>query len=157
MQPNDFDATDRAILDILQREGRLSNVELAERVRLSPSACLRRTKSLEDRGVIAGYRAVVEPGAVGLGLTVFVSLRVDQHGRQVATEITNALLAIPEVVACHMVSGDADFLVELLVPDLAGYERVLIDRIVGIEQVKDARSVFSLRTFLRDGPVAVGG
>src|SRR4051812_3683396 len=76
-----FDKTDRAILTVLQQEGRIPNVELAERVALSPSSCLRRTKALESAGLIAGYRAELDPQRLGLGLTMFISLRVDQHSR----------------------------------------------------------------------------
>ena len=113
-----FDKTDRAILTILQREGRIPNVELAERVALSPSSCLRRTKALEAAGLIAGYRAELDRQRLGLGLTVFISLRVQQHSRATSRVIEEALTAIPAVVACYVVSGEADFLVEAVVPDL---------------------------------------
>ncbi|HKQ43539.1 MAG TPA: Lrp/AsnC family transcriptional regulator, partial [Pseudonocardia sp.] len=117
-----FDKTDRAILTILQREGRLPNVELAERVALSPSSCLRRTKALEAAGLIAGYRAELDRQRLGLGLTVFISLRVQQHSRATSRTIEDALTAIPAVVACYVVSGEADFLVEAVVHDLGAYE-----------------------------------
>jgi len=121
-----FDKTDRAILTILQREGRMPNVELAERVALSPSSCLRRTKALEAAGLIAGYRAELDRQRLGLGLTVFISLRVQQHSRVTSRAIEDALTAIPAVVACYVVSGEADFLVEAVVPDLGAYESLLL-------------------------------
>lgn len=153
MQPDRFDAIDRAILAELQRDGRIANVDLAEKVRLSPSACLRRTKALERAGVIAGYRAELDPRALGLGLTVFVSLRVDQHSRAVSRQIEDALLAIPEVVACYVVSGEADFLVQAMVPDLGGYEALLLDQVLAIAAVTDARSMFAIRTVADRGPL----
>jgi Lrp/AsnC family transcriptional regulator, leucine-responsive regulatory protein len=152
----DLDATDLAILTRLQRDGRIANVDLAEEVSLSPSSCLRRTKALEAQGVIAGYRAELDREQLGLGVTVFVELSVGRqgrHSRQTSREIEEGLAAIPAVVACHLVSGDADFLVEAVVPSIAVYEEVLLDRILAIESITAARSVFALRTFLSRGPM----
>lgn len=146
MAENRYDEIDRAIVEALQADGRLPNTELADRVGLSPSACLRRVKALEGDGVIAGYRAEVDHAKVGLGLTVFLSLRVDQHSRQTARHIEESLLAIPEVVACHVVSGSADFLAEALVPDLPAYEALLLDKVLAIGPVTDVRSMFAIRT-----------
>lgn len=146
-----YDRVDRAILAHLQRFGRTPNVELAEAVGLSPSACLRRTKALEDSGLIAGYRCEVDREKLGLDLTVFVSLRVVQHSRQTSQQIEQALTAIPAVVACHVVSGEADFLLEIVVPDLRAYERVLLDHILAVPHVTDARSTFTIRTVLSRG------
>lgn len=147
------DATDRAIVSELQRAGRISNVDLAEAVSLSPSACLRRVKALEAAGVIGGYRADVDRQRAGLGLTVFIELRVEKHSQQTAASIEQALTAIPAVVACYLVSGAADFLVEAAVPDLAGYEALLLGEILAIPQVDDARSTFAIRTVLDRGPL----
>jgi Lrp/AsnC family leucine-responsive transcriptional regulator len=113
-----LDSTDLRILAALQGEGRLTNVELAERVALSPSPCLRRVKRLEAAGVVRGYRAVLDREAVGLGLTVFVEIKVERHSRENAQALQDALAAMPEIVSCHMVSGTADFLAEVVVADL---------------------------------------
>lgn len=153
MPENTFDATDRAIVMHLQRDGRMANVDLAEAVSLSPSACLRRTKTLEAAGVIAGYRADVDRDRVGQGLTVFIGLRVDQHSRQQAQVFEDALTAIPNVVACHVVSGEYDFLVEAVLPDLHAYERLLLDQILAIPEIKDVRSTFAIRTVSSRGPI----
>jgi len=149
----EFDATDLAILSRLQRDGRKANVDMAEEVSLSPSSCLRRTKALEAQGVIAGYRAELDRERLGLGLTVFIELSVSRHSRQTSREIEQGLTAIPAVVACHLVSGDADFLVEAVVPSLAVHEEVLLDRILALEPVTSARSTFALRTVLSHGPL----
>lgn len=150
-----LDETDVAILRQLQEDGRLSNVDLAERVHLSPSPCLRRTKRLEEEGVIRGYRAELDRRKVGLGLTVFVEIKVGMHSRRNADALAEALAAMPEVVACHMVSGAADFLAELVVPDLAAYERLLYDRLLVLPMVSDVRSNFALRPVKAGGPLAL--
>lgn len=137
----------------LQRDGRIPNVDLAEAVSLSPSACLRRVKALENDGIIAGYRAVVDPARAGLGLTVFLELQVDTHNRETSTQVEEALTAIPAIVACHIVSGDADFFVEAMVPDLAAYEKLLIDKILTIPSITNAKSTFVIRTGLSRGPL----
>lgn len=155
MPTSEFDRTDRAILAELQRNGRIANVDLAEKVALSPSSCLRRTKSLEASGVIAGYRAELDRERAGLGLTVFVSLKVDQHSRATSRKVEAALSAIPAVVACYVVSGEADFLVEAVVPSLHDYESLLLDQLLAIDEVNDARSTFAIRTVLHRGPLPV--
>ncbi|MEV4335092.1 Lrp/AsnC family transcriptional regulator [Streptomyces sp. NPDC049597] len=147
-----YDRIDRAILDHLQRHGRTPNVDLAEAVRLSPTSCLRRTKALEEDGVLAGYRADLDRERLGLGLTVFLSLKVE-HSRTTSQVVEAALKTIPHVVACHVVSGDADFFVELAVPDLRTLERVLTDDILAIEPVLDVRSTFCIRTVVDRGPL----
>ncbi|MWB79417.1 winged helix-turn-helix transcriptional regulator [Pseudooceanicola sp. 216_PA32_1] len=148
-----MDDIDKRIIAELQRDGRLSNVELAERVGLSPSPCLRRVRLLEDSGVIAGYRAVVGHKAAGLNLTVFVELTVARHSAENAAAVHRALAAIPGVVACHMVSGNADFLAQIVVPDLAAYERVLTDHILSLDMIETVRSNFALRMVCEGQPV----
>jgi Lrp/AsnC family leucine-responsive transcriptional regulator len=150
-----FDSTDREILRRLQVDGRVANVDLAEAVRLSPSACLRRVRALEEAGVIAGYRAELDRERVGLGLTVFLELKVQGHSAETKQEMEDALLAIPAVVACHLVSGTADFFVEGAVPDLASYEDKLLDHVLAIPAVVDVRSTFAIRTMRTRGPLPV--
>src|SRR6266568_234396 len=147
------DRTDRAIVSTLQRDGRIANVDLADAVSLSPSACLRRVKALEASGIIAGYHADVSRVRAGLGLTVFIGLRVSGHSQQTSSEIEQRLLAIPAVVACYLISGVDDFLVEAAVPDLASYEQLLLGEILAIPSVAEAHSTFAIRTILGGGPV----
>ena len=155
MPIDELDETDIRILRALQADGRLANVELAERINLSPSPCLRRTRRLEAAGIIAGYRAEIDRVKVGLGLTVFIEIKVERHSRSNADELTAALLAIPEVVSCCMVSGAADFLVELAVADLAAYERLLSDRLLVLPMIADIRSNFALRVIKTAGALAI--
>jgi Lrp/AsnC family leucine-responsive transcriptional regulator len=146
-----LDATDLALLAALQAESRLSNVELAARVGLSPSPCLRRLRRLESEGVIEAYRAVLDRAAVGLGLTAFVELKVERAARERPEEVAAMLTAIPGVVACHMISGSADFLIEIVATDLAAYERLLSERLLPLPMVADLRTSFSLRRFAAEG------
>src|SRR6476659_8437658 len=125
--PQPGDRIDRAILTTLQRDGRIANIDLAEAVSLSPSACLRRVKALETSGIIEGYRAEISRTRAGLGLTAFIGLKVDGHSRSTSLDVERALMAIPAVVACYVVTGSADVMVEVEAPDLAGYEKVLLD------------------------------
>jgi Lrp/AsnC family leucine-responsive transcriptional regulator len=148
-----LDTVDRRMLEILQREGRISNAALAERLHLSPSPCLRRLRALEGNGVISGYRAMLDRAKLGLGLTVFVELKVDGHSDRSAAAISERLTAAPEVVSAHIVSGSADFLLEVAVADLAAYERLLFERLLKLPNVSDVRSNFALRTVKPAGPL----
>jgi Lrp/AsnC family leucine-responsive transcriptional regulator len=147
------DRVDRAIVAQLQRDGRMANVDLADAVGLSPSACLRRVKALEADGIIAGYRAEVSRVRAGLGLTVFIGLTVANHSRDSSQQVEEAVLAIPAVVACYLVSGSDDFLIEAAVPDLAGYEQLLLDQVLAVPGVTGARSTFAIRTVVSRGPL----
>lgn len=152
-----YDRIDRAILERLQTDGRIANIDLAEAVSLSPSACLRRLRTLEHDGVISGYRAELDRDKLGLQLTVFLELKVEGHSQETSRQIEQALTAIPAVVASHLISGAADFLVEVAAPTLAAYERILLDQILVIPAVVDARSTFAIRTVKTRGPLPVTG
>jgi Lrp/AsnC family transcriptional regulator, leucine-responsive regulatory protein len=147
------DRIDRAILTALQRDGRIANIDLAEEISLSPSACLRRVKALEASGVIEGYRAEVSRARAGLGLTAFVGLKVEGHSRETSRQVEEALTAIPAVVACYLTSGQDDVMIEVAVRDLADYEQVLLDQILAIPAVLTAQTTFAIRTILSRGPV----
>jgi Lrp/AsnC family leucine-responsive transcriptional regulator len=146
MPNDDLDAIDLRILAALQADGRLSNVELAERVGLSPSPCLRRVKALEDTGHIEGYRAQLGRERVRLGVTVFLGVKVEGHANRRADAFEKAILAMPEIVACHMVSGEADYLLEVVVPDLERYQRFLLDKLLELPMVREVRSNIAIRS-----------
>jgi DNA-binding Lrp family transcriptional regulator len=148
--PN-LDKFDIAILRILQEDARATNVEIAERVNLSPSPCLRRIRNLEKSGVLRGYRADIDRKQVGLGLTVFVEIKVGRHSQENALSQQEALLAIPEVVSCFLISGSADFLAEVVVADLAAYETLLTETLLALPGVADIRSNFAIRTIKTGG------
>src|SRR5690349_17327398 len=126
--------------------GRIANVDLAEAVRLSPSACLRRVRALEEAGIIAGYRAELNRDKANLSLTVFLELKVRSHSAETNRKVEAALLAIPSVVACYRVSGAADFFVEGALPDLPSYDGMLLSHVIAIPEVIDVRSTFSIHT-----------
>ncbi|MDX9700086.1 MAG: Lrp/AsnC family transcriptional regulator [Rhodocyclaceae bacterium] len=146
MPNRQLDGFDRKILEALQQDGRLSNVELAERIGLSPSPCLRRLRQLERWGVIRSYEAVLDRDAVGLGLTVFVGIKVERHRDTQAEAFCRQVCAIPEVVSAHLVSGESDFLLQVVVPDLRAYERLLLEVLLKLPGVSDVRSNFAIRT-----------
>src|SRR3954469_3173418 len=148
-----LDAFDLKILQALQEDGRLTNNELADRIGLSPSPCLRRVKRLERDGFISTYRAVLNRESVGLGLTVFVDIKVEEHSRDNAQALQIALASMPEVVACHMVSGTADFIAEIVVPNLKAYERLLTETLLTLPMVGDVRSNFALSRVKSDAPL----
>nr|CAD6420692.1 Lrp/AsnC family transcriptional regulator [Rhizobium sp. Q54] len=148
-----LDVFDIAILNALQEDARASNVDVAERVNLSPSPCLRRTRMLEEAGIVRGYRAEIDRRAVGLELTIFVAFKVIRHTRENAKALEQALLDIPEVIACHMISGQADFLAEVVVENLAAYERLLTEKLLVLPQVTDIQSNFAIRSVKTGGPL----
>jgi Lrp/AsnC family leucine-responsive transcriptional regulator len=141
----DLDPIDIRILRELQADGRLTNVELADRAGLSPSPCLRRVKALESAGVIRGYHAVLDRDALGLGLTVFVGVKVAHRPTEETPTFWEAVQLLPEVITCHLVSGEADFLLQVVVPDLAAYERFLLGTLLKLPGVTDVRSNFAIK------------
>jgi Lrp/AsnC family leucine-responsive transcriptional regulator len=148
-----LDEFDRRILAALQGDGRLSNVDLAGQVQLSPTPTLRRVKALEQAGLIAGYRARLDRHKVGLGLTILMGIKVDGHRDANAVAIQEAFRAMPEVISCHLVSGEYDFLAECVFPDVEAYERFLMDRMLKLPMVKDVRSNFVIRTVKEGAPL----
>ena len=148
-----MDRTDRAIIDQLQADGRLTNAELAERVRLSPSACLRRVRALEASGVIAGYHAVVEPGAVSRGFQVLVYTTLLLRNRETIAAFEEAVVALDEVVECHRMFGDPDYVIRVAVADVEAYERFLIDTFADLPGVARMTSQFAMKTIKAAGPL----
>lgn len=148
-----LDAIDLRILRELQADARIANLALAERVGLSPSPCSRRVRLLEEAGLIAGYRAMIDRAGVGLSLTVFAGIRVERHSLENADAFVGAVLAMPHVVACHLVSGDADFLIEVVVPDMTTYESVVLRHLLSLPAVRDIRSNFAMKSYKAQGPL----
>ncbi|WP_280552767.1 Lrp/AsnC family transcriptional regulator [Halomonas sp. 25-S5] len=148
-----LDAIDRRLLAALQRDARLSNVQLAEEVNLSPSPCLRRVRQLEAAGLIRGYHAELDRGGVGLGLTVFVGIKVERHHEAQANAFREAVVALPEVVSAHLVSGESDFLLQVVVADLAAYEHFLTGTLLRLPGISDIRSNFAIQTVKEHGPL----
>jgi Lrp/AsnC family leucine-responsive transcriptional regulator len=142
----ELDRTDGRILQLLQQDGRLSNTQLADKVSLSPSPCLRRLKRLEKAGVIRRYVALVEPASVGLGLLAFVRVTLEKRGRGSMDAFKRAVQDWPEVMDCYVMTGDMDYLLKVLVEDLEHFSRFIMDRLLKQPGVTDAKSSFALET-----------
>ncbi|OYU49248.1 MAG: AsnC family transcriptional regulator [Rhizobiales bacterium PAR1] len=139
-----LDAIDARILVELQRNGRLTITELAERVGLSPSPCLRRVKLLEERGAIAGYVAVVDQNVVGLEVNVFASIRLERQREEELERFSAAISQWPEVMECYLMTGTRDYLMRIVVGSLSDYERFIKDKLSRLEGVASIESSFAL-------------
>jgi Lrp/AsnC family transcriptional regulator, leucine-responsive regulatory protein len=134
-----LDSIDLAILRVLQRDGRIQNSELAAKIGLSPSPCLRRVKLLEQAGIINRYVALLDPTQVGMGFTVFVRIWLERQDEETTTTFYQAVEKLPQVVECHLMAGDCDFMLRVLAPDLEGYRRFQMEhlgRIKGVRNIK---------------------
>lgn len=142
----EFDRYDLQILRLLQENGRLSNQELADRIGLSPSPCLRRVRALEDAGVIAGYRALIDARALGLSLMALIHISMDQHTPERFEGFEAAIRDIPEVLECLLITGQAaDYQLKVVVRDMDAYQQLLLSRITRIQGVTGVHSSFVLR------------
>lgn len=140
-----LDATDLRILEVLQADASLSNVALARRVHLSPSPCLARVRSLEARGLIRRYVALLDAQQLGLHLNVFISISLKQQSREALEEFEQRITLREEVMECYLMTGDADYLLRVAVPDMPALERFILEQISPIAQVEKIRSSFALK------------
>ena len=145
MPNKSLDAIDRQILENLQDDARMRNVELAEKVGLSPSPCLRRVGKLEETGVIRGYATLVNAEAVGLPVSVFVSVTLEKQIEKTLEKFEKEIRARPEVMECYLMTGDADYLLRVVTADLGAYERFLIEHLTRIPGVASIKSSFALK------------
>jgi Lrp/AsnC family leucine-responsive transcriptional regulator len=145
-----MDAIDRKILRALARNARLTNAELAEAVGLSPSPCWTRVRRLEASGVIQGYFAILDQASLGLPDTVFIEVMMDRHDEQSLRNFEEMVLTIPEVLECHLVTGEYDYVIKAAVGGTAGYERLLRDRLYRLPGVRHTRTSFALRCLKRE-------
>ena len=147
-----MDNTDIQILTLLQDNGRLSNVELAEQIHLSASPCLRRVKQLETLGVIKIYKASLERTKVGLSMTVFIEVRLNNHTGDASDAFEQSVASLPNVISAYLVSGYADYRLEIVSRDLVDYEGIL-KTIQSLPYVKDIHSNFAIRAIKSDAPL----
>ncbi len=140
----DLDAIDRRILTELQGNARISNAELAEAVGLSPSPCLRRVRALEAAGVVKGYAALLDAAEVGLPISVFVQVTLERQIERALEAFETAIQGRPEVMECYLMTGDADYLLRVVVSDLAAYERFLKEHLTRVSGVSSIKSSFAL-------------
>ena len=149
MGPLKLHPADRQILEVLQRDARITNAALAERVHLSESACLRRVRALEASGLIAGYGARVDQEKAGLPVNVFVSLTLDRQDQTDLQAFEEAVRRIPEVMECYLMTGDFDYLVRVVVADTADFERIHSRQLTRLPGVARVHSSFALRAVAR--------
>jgi len=140
-----LDDTDRRILAALQADASLSNVELARRVHLSPSPCLARLRALEAAGLIRQYVALLDPKQLGLHLNVFISISLKQQSRQALQAFEDAVCAREEVMECYLMTGDADYLIRVAVPDMPALESFILEHLSPIAEIEKIRSSFALK------------
>ena len=141
-----IDRYDRQFLDILQENGRISNRDLADRIGLSPSPCLRRVRTLEDAGIVTGYRALINAKALGYSLMALIYISMDKHTPERFENFERQILQIPEVLECLLVTGqDADYQIKVIVKDMDAFQELLLNRITRIQGVTGVHSSFVLR------------
>lgn len=149
MQNIELDVRDRAILISLQQDGRLSNVDLAERVNLSPSACLRRIRILEQSGLIDSYAMLLDQKACGMPGNAFVHITLNQQGRAALDEFEAVIGDIPEILECYLIAGGADYILKVVYSDAADFERIHMEILTQLPGVTRIQSTLALRTVKR--------
>jgi Lrp/AsnC family transcriptional regulator, leucine-responsive regulatory protein len=150
-----LDATDRRILGVLQKEGRITNADLAERVHLSPSACHRRVERLEDSGYIAGYVALLDTRKMGRPTTVFVEITLQGQADDLLDAFEREVARVPDILECHLMAGTADYLIKIMAEDTEDFARIhrqFLSRLPGVRQMQ---SSFALRTVVKTTALAV--
>ncbi|RVT87855.1 Lrp/AsnC family transcriptional regulator [Inhella crocodyli] len=157
MELSKLDAIDCKILEVLQRDGRISNVDLAAEVHLSAPQCFRRVRALEERGVVRGYRALVSGPSLGLAVTAFVSVNIEGAAFERVRDIERQLRDFPEVLEIHTVSGDSDYLLKVVASDLRHLGQLLTDRLMQIKGIADVRSMVCLEEVKPPSALPVSG
>jgi Lrp/AsnC family leucine-responsive transcriptional regulator len=144
MTKRDLDAIDRRILEALQGDGRMTIQDLATKVGLTTSPCLRRVRALEEQGIIRGYVAIIDQVAVSLPISVFVSVKLERQREEELDRFATAVARWPEVMECYLMTGPRDYLLRIVAPDLAAYERFLKQKLTRLEGVSSIESSFAL-------------
>jgi DNA-binding Lrp family transcriptional regulator len=145
MPKRKLDAADKRILSVLQTEGKLTNVDLAARVGLSPSPCLARVKAMEQAGVIGAYVALLDPAAVGIGLSAFIQVTLERQSESALKTFEARMAGFPEVMECYLMTGDSDYLLRVVVPDVQALEHFIVRELSTIPGMANIRSSFALK------------
>ena len=152
---NTLDRTDVRILEQLQRDGRLSHIELAQRVGLSPTPCTRRVRRMEQAGIIRGYAAILDPKRVGQNVAAYIQIKLERHTDDVIERFRRTLEERPEVVAAHAMTGEMDFLLQVVVPDLDALGQFTLHHLLKLSGVRDVRSSLVLETLKTSARVPI--
>jgi Lrp/AsnC family leucine-responsive transcriptional regulator len=142
-----LDGTDRKILELLQTNSNITNAQLAQEIGLSPAPTLERVKKLENSEVIKSYHAVIDPAAVGMGVCTFVTVSLKGHNKDNINRFMSAIKEIDEVIECHHVTGQADFILKIVAPDIPAYQNLMLEKLSNIEVVDNMQSIVILSTF----------
>lgn len=156
MPTTELDKYDQRILQYLQQDGRISNQELAERIGLSPAACWRRVKALEESGVIRGFVALVNPEKVGQSLNVLVMVTLQRHSLDSTTEFETQIREYPEVLQCYATTGQSDFILRVVIQDMPAYDRFLNEKIFTLKGIAQVNSNFALREIKNETAMPLG-
>lgn len=152
----EIDRYDRQILQILQQDGRISNQDLADRIGLSPSPCLRRVRALEEAGILTGYRALLDAKALGYSLMALIYISMDMHTPERFENFEQRILQMPEVLECLLITGqDADYQLKVVVKDMDAFQELLLNRITRIQGVTGVHSSFVLRKVVNNTALPV--
>lgn len=151
----ELDATDRRILAVLQKDGRITNAELSERVNLSPSACHRRVERLEKEGIIAAYVALLDARRLGKPTTVFVEITLQGQADELLDAFERAVARVPDVLECHLMAGTADYLIKIMAEDTEDFARIHRQHLARLPGVRQMQSSFALRTVVKTTAMAV--
>jgi Lrp/AsnC family leucine-responsive transcriptional regulator len=150
-----LDATDRRILAVLQKEGRITNADLSERVNLSPSACHRRVQQLEEAGFIAGYVALLDARRMGKPTTVFVEITLQSQAEDLLDAFEREVARVPDILECHLMAGTADYLIKIMAEDTEDFARIHRQHLSRLPGVRQMQSSFALRTVVKTTALAV--
>lgn len=150
-----LDATDRRILAALQKEGRITNAELSERINLSPSACHRRVQRLEEEGFIAGYVALVDARKLGKPTTVYVEITLESQAEDLLDAFEREVARVPDILECHLMAGTADYLIKIMAEDTEDFARIHRQHLSRLPGVRQMQSSFALRTVVQTTALAV--
>ncbi|MFO7258953.1 MAG: Lrp/AsnC family transcriptional regulator [Bacteroidota bacterium] len=142
-----MDATDRKILEILQRDSNITNAQLAKEIGLSPAPTLERVNKLEAAGVIKSYHAVIDPASVNLGVSTFVMVNLKGHNKENIEKFVSAINEIDEVIECHHITGAGDFILKLVSTDIAAYQQLMLEKVSNIDVVDSLQTMVILSTF----------
>lgn len=145
LREHGLDEIDRRVLGKLQEDARVTNLQLADAAHLSPAACLRRVRELQASGVIRRYVTLLDPKILGLGVSVFVSVSLENQGEKALERFERAILGRPEVLECYLMTGDSDYLLRVVCADLEAFERFLMDHLTKVAGISSIRSSFALK------------
>ncbi|HCY99241.1 MAG: AsnC family transcriptional regulator [Rhodobacterales bacterium RIFCSPHIGHO2_02_FULL_62_130] len=152
---SDLDATDRRILGVLQKDGRITNADLSERVNLSPSACHRRVQRLEEDGFIASYVALLDTRKMGRPTTVFVEITLQSQAEDLLDAFEREVARVPDILECHLMAGTADYLIKIMAQDTEDFARIHRQHLSRLPGVRQMQSSFALRTVVKTTALAV--